>query len=137
MKRFKYLFLGFALLALSCTKESSNNTPADYSKLGIESITINSTIINVEDNGVLLDVKSNKNIAVTGTSNANKKVTVECTYALAYDATPKVTAKSKYSDTRIAITPSVVSGHDIYTIVISRANCSEEVTYIISFLKIN
>ena len=136
MKRFKYLFLGFALLALSCTKESSNDTPADYSKLGIESITINNTTISVEGNGVLLDVKSNKNIAVTGTSNANKKVTVECTYVLAYDATPTVTAKSKYSDTRITITPSVVSGHDIYTIVISRANCSEEVTYIISFLKI-
>lgn len=136
MKRFKYLFLGLALLAFSCTKESSNDTPADYSKLGVESITINNTTINVEGNGVLLDVKSNKNISVIGTSNANKKETIEYVYLLACDAAPTVTAKSKYSDTRIVVTNSVVSGKNICTLVISRADCSEELTYIFSFIKI-
>lgn len=132
-----YFFL--ALIAIfSCSKDNSSasSSAENFSKLGIENITIENNTIGLQSNSILLELSNNKNITLTGTSHSDTKVKIEYSYTQQTDGAPTISVKSKYEDTRIAIIKSVIAGRNVYDIFISRANCSEEINYTITFANI-
>lgn len=132
MNTFKFLTVLFFTFSISaCDKDNEEPTKADFSVLGITSITINNTPFSIKDN-ILLESGESNNIAVTGTqtTESTKSCIIEYTVIQTKDETPEVSASCCYSDVTVNVTSETTSDRTkCITVNISRKGYKEQVTY--------
>lgn len=129
------LFCTVSLLT-SCGNNDDPDAEANYSVLGITSITINGLDISIKNDGVLLEITDHSGIANTGLLNelTNKHVELDYTILASNTTSPSVQVQSRYSDTSVNIVQTQESQVVSYTINVTRKGYQERVTYILHFI---
>lgn len=129
-----FTFLVAAILAVSCSKDGSEVSVADYSVLGLEPVTINGQPYQVKGNASL-DVGDNGLLISDDSINlaTQKKVQVSYLVRCKLGSTPTVSVKSRYSDVTVAIKEDKGTT-TTYTVLVTRKNFEEQVTYVFRFM---
>lgn len=138
MKNLLKLLMLFCTVSLltSCGNNDDPDPEANYSVLGITSITINGLDISIKNDGVLLEITDHSGIANTGLLNelTNKHVELDYTILASNTTSPSVQVQSRYSDTSVNIVQTQESQVVSYTINVTRKGYQERVTYILHFI---
>lgn len=138
MKNLLKLLMLFCTVSLftSCGNNDDPDAEANYSVLGITSITINGLDISIKNDGVLLEITDHSGIANTGLLNelTNKHVELDYTIPASNTTSPSVQVQSCYSDTSVNIVQTQESQVVSYTINVTRKGYQERVTYILHFI---
>ena len=138
MKNLLKLLMLFCTVSLltSCGNNDDPDAEANYSVLGITSITINGLDISIKNDGVLLEITDHSGIANTGLLNelTNKHVELDYTILASNTTSPSVQVQSRYSDTSVNIVQTQESQVVSYTINVTRKGYQERVTYILHFI---
>ncbi|MGC3978379.1 MAG: hypothetical protein QM751_09260 [Paludibacteraceae bacterium] len=122
----------------SCDKNDDTDAEANYSVLGITSITINGLDISIKNDGILLDLTDHSEIANTGLLNepTNKHVELNYTILASNTTSPSVQVQSRYSDTSVNLVQTQESQVVSYSIHVTRKGYQERVTYVLHFKNI-
>ncbi|MDM8159957.1 hypothetical protein QUH73_09035 [Labilibaculum sp. K2S] len=139
MKTLKYLVLFFITIAIcSCDKDDNEISKADFSVLGITSISVNNIAYSIDDN-LLLKLEDSKNIAVTGSqiTESTKHCVIEYSVLSTTKETPFVSAKSSCSGVSVNVDSNTTSdGITSIVLTVSRSEYKEQAIYKFNFVKI-
>lgn len=133
MKILRSLLLLITLVSLvACNKDDEKETAADFSVLGITSVTINGQQFNIK-NDAILETDGVLSVNATGIQTQGKHTQLE--YAVFTDegVMPSVVVNSSYSDVSIEIKKETNSSKTIHTVNISREGYQEQLSYVFEF----
>ncbi|WP_321317607.1 hypothetical protein [Labilibaculum sp.] len=139
MKTLKYLVLLFVTIAIcSCDKDENEISKADFSVLGITTISVNDITYSIDDN-LLLKLEDSRNIAVTGSqiTESTKHCVIEYSVLSTTKETPFVSAKSSCSGVSVDVDSNTSSdGVTRIILTVSRSGYKEQAIYKFNFVKI-
>jgi hypothetical protein len=128
------MLLFFAVIFFSCYQDEDKDSPADYSVLGLESITVMDRQLNFREGG-LLDTAGVSGIVIDGLLVQGKQSEVTCTVLIHSDETPYVgNVTSVFPDVSIGIQTETNDGRTSCFVRIKREGYQERLTYIFGFI---
>jgi hypothetical protein len=121
----------------ACSKDNDEFPKADFSVLGIKTITVNNSTYYIKNN-LLLDLKDSKNIAISALqmTESTKNCIIEYAVIPTTKDTPVVLIATSSSDVFVVVHASVTTDGIPYIVLdVSRTGYKERATYKFYFAK--
>lgn len=132
MKKMKYFILFIVVILLhSCQKDDSNEPKADYSVLGIKSVTLNEEKIPVNKN-VFLDLTNTRFIVINRVEDQLSQKQIQINYGVMTEPKTPLTIQieSSYADVSAVINVEEKTNYTDYRLIITRPGHKEQVIYV-------
>lgn len=139
MRRKIYQSLGLLFLlffTLACSEKDAPDSAADYTVLGLTTVSVGNQIIALSQDGALLDTRNNPSVVADGLmSNPTwKKVEISYVVLIKKGDNTDVTATSIYPDVSVQVVKTINDSRTSYNVTVKRAGYAEQLTYVFHFL---